>query len=98
MGQYVGESYLDSNYWMNRFGPTAGKENFKIDGILYIDAQVKWLLGENYEVYVGAKNLFDEDPPLLYAGLPGGSADYGTNTGVYDAIGRRWYAGFRANF
>lgn len=98
LGEYIGESYLDDEYWMARYGADAGKSNFKVDGVFYLDAQVKWLLGENYELYIGAKNLLDEDPPLMYAGLPGGSADYGTNPGVYDAIGRRWYAGFRANF
>jgi outer membrane receptor protein involved in Fe transport len=98
LGQFIGESYLDDVYWMARYGADAGKDNFKVDSVFYVDAQVKYRFGENYEVYLGAKNLFDEDPPLLYAGLPGGSSDYGTNPGVYDAIGRRWYLGLRASF
>jgi outer membrane receptor protein involved in Fe transport len=54
---------------MARYGADAGKDNFKVDSVFYVDAQVKYRFGENYEVYLGAKNLFDEDPPLLYAGL-----------------------------
>lgn len=98
MGEFIGASYLDDEYWMGRFGADAGKENFKVDSVLYIDLQLKYLFAEHYEVYVGANNLFDEDPAPLYGGVAGGSADYGTNPGVYDAIGQRFYAGLTARF
>ena len=98
MGEFIGESYLDDTYWMGRYGADAGKENFKVDSVFYLDAQLKFRFADNYEIYLGLKNLLDEDPAPVIGGLPGGSADTGTNAGVYDAIGRRWYLGFRASF
>lgn len=96
--RYIGESYLDDTYWMDRYGADAGKDNFKIDAKVYADAQVNYFFDENYTVTFGIKNLFDTTPPPIIGGLPGGSADTGTAAGVYDAIGRSFYAGLRVSF
>jgi len=64
----------------------------------YVDAQVTFAPSDEYEVFVGANNLFDEDPPPIISGLPGDVTGTETDSGTYDAIGRRWYAGVRVRF
>ena len=91
-GQYVGDSYLNDAYWMARFGADADKESFKVDGVLYIDAQVKYQFGDSYEFYLGAKNLFDEESGLYK------NNNFSHGVGTYDYIGRRWYTGVRVSF
>ena len=50
------------------------------------------------ELYVGANNLFDEAPPPIITGLPGNITGAETDSGTYDAIGQRFYGGFRVKF
>jgi iron complex outermembrane receptor protein len=64
----------------------------------YVDAQVTFSPTDEYEVFLGANNLFDEDPPPIISGLPGDVTGTETDSGTYDAIGRRWYAGVRVRF
>jgi hypothetical protein len=47
-----------------------------------------------------APDGFDKHPPLGLAGTgTTGVTDRGTgNAAIYDALGRRWYAGFKARF
>jgi iron complex outermembrane receptor protein len=69
-----------------------------IPSATYVDAQLTFAPTDQYEVFVGANNLLDEDPPLLITGLPGDVTGTETDAGTYDAIGRRWYAGVRMRF
>lgn len=64
----------------------------------YVDLQLSWQPTESYQVFVGANNIFDEEPPLLISGLPSDVTGTETDAGTYDAIGRRWYAGVRLKF
>jgi outer membrane receptor protein involved in Fe transport len=64
----------------------------------YVDMQFTWQPTEAYQVYLGANNVFDEEPPLLISGLPSDVTGTETDAGTYDAIGRRWYAGVRVKF
>ena len=64
----------------------------------YVDLQLTYQPADAYQVYVGANNLFDEEPPLLISGLPSDVTGTETDAGTYDAIGRRWYAGVRVKF
>ena len=48
-------------------------------------------MGKNFEFYVGVDNLTNKEPPLGLTGIGAGSA-------IYDAKGRFFYSGFRANF
>jgi outer membrane receptor protein involved in Fe transport len=97
-GRYIGASYLDDDWVTGRFDLPAKSDEFKVGAKFYTDLQVQYRFKEHYELYIGARNLFNVDPAPLIGGLPGGNADTGTNSGVYDAIGRRFYAGFRASF
>ena len=55
---------------------------------------------QNLNLYVGVDNVFDKHPPLGLSGTgTTGITDRGTgNAAIYDALGRRWYAGFKAQF
>jgi iron complex outermembrane receptor protein len=69
-----------------------------IPSTTYVDAQVTFSPNDQYQVFVGASNLLDEDPPFLITGLPGDVTGTETDAGTYDPIGRRWYAGVRMRF
>jgi outer membrane receptor protein involved in Fe transport len=57
----------------------------------YHDARVAVDIGPKYNFYMGVDNLTNQKPPYATTGLGGGS-------GIYDAIGRFFYAGVKANF
>ena len=70
----------------------------RVDAIFYLDTQVRFTPGDNYEFYLGADNLLDTSPPPIITGLPGNTTGAETDAGTYDAIGRRFYAGVRLKF
>jgi outer membrane receptor protein involved in Fe transport len=55
---------------------------------------------QDLNLYAGVDNAFDKHPPLGLAGTgTTGITDRGTgNAAIYDVLGRRWYAGFKARF
>ena len=57
-------------------------------------------VAQDLNLYAGVDNVFDKHPPFGLAGTgTGGTTDRGTgNAAIYDALGRRWYAGFKAKF
>lgn len=69
-----------------------------VGSAMYVDMQLTWQPTESYQVYLGANNLFDEEPPLLISGIPSDVTGTETDAGTYDAIGRRFYAGVRIKF
>ena len=69
-----------------------------IPSATYLDVQFTWTPGDSYQVFLGANNLLDEEPPLVISGLPGDVTGTETDAGTYDAIGRRFYAGVRIKF
>ena len=72
--------------------------SYGVPSATYVDLQFTWAPGDSYQVFLGANNLFDEEPPLLISGLPSDVTGSETDSGTYDAIGRRWYAGVRMKF
>ncbi|HEU5134949.1 MAG TPA: TonB-dependent receptor [Steroidobacteraceae bacterium] len=75
-----------------------GRGEIGVPSATYVDAQVTFSPTDEYEVFLGANNLFDEEPPPIISGLPGDVTGTETDSGTYDAIGRRWYAGVRVRF
>jgi len=67
------------------------------DSYDYVDLTGLWTINEQFEVYAGVNNAFDEEPPQI-GGEAVGSVFSGTNVGVYDAIGRAFYFGVRSRF
>ncbi len=57
----------------------------------YHDVRVAVDVGPKFNFYMGVDNLGNAKPPYATTGIGGGS-------GIYDAIGRFFYAGVKANF
>ena len=57
----------------------------------YHDVRFGVDVGPKYNFYMGVDNLTNTKPPYALTGISGGS-------GIYDAIGRFYYAGFKAKF
>jgi outer membrane receptor protein involved in Fe transport len=104
---YIGKAYLDDQFLINTVKefdedgePVSywDAETISVDEVIYHDVQVTWSPGDIVELYIGATNLFDEDPAPIYSGLPGNDTGTETEAGTYDPVGQRFYAGIRAKF
>jgi iron complex outermembrane receptor protein len=69
-----------------------------VEARVFTDAQARFSFGGKYAFYIGANNLFDTQPPLIPT--PYDQTSTGTNTagGVYDLVGRYFYAGVELKF
>lgn len=76
----------------------AGDKRGRIKSVFYLDTQVRFNAGRNFEFYVGANNVLNTAPPPIISGLPGDVTGTETDAGTYDPIGRRFYAGARIKF
>jgi outer membrane receptor protein involved in Fe transport len=55
------------------------------------DVRAGYSFKNGWQTYVGVTNVFDRDPPVnIFATTFGG--------GLYDAVGRAYFAGFNYNF
>ncbi len=79
---------------MSPFAPAAAPE---IGSRMYHNLRLGWEYKEGSELYVGATNLFDKDPPFFCSGCAGTQA-LDTIPGYYDIFGRSWYAGAKVKF
>ena len=71
---------------------------YRLHPEFYTNAQVRFFVADNYEMFVGVNNLFDNNP-IYTSGIPGSSTTgQDADTGVYDALGRRFYAGAKLTF
>ena len=93
---YTGSASLDDQFLASNFD--LPPESVGIGAVTYVDLQVRFSPTDAYEIYLGGNNIFDKEPPLLITGLPGDVTGAETDSGTYDAIGRRWYAGVRMKF
>jgi outer membrane receptor protein involved in Fe transport len=92
---YISSASLDDGF-LAAYG--LEPESVKIPSATYLDVQFTWSPGDSYQIFLGANNLLDEEPPLVISGLPGDVTGTETDAGTYDAIGRRMYAGVRIKF
>lgn len=89
-GNYIPRYYQEQGY-RSQFtlnGVEVPKEEFRIPPRFYTNLQMRFNVGKKYQLFLGARNLFDVKPIVAYAGVPG-------NFYVYDPFGRRFYAGLR---
>ncbi len=99
--QFIGKQYLDDTFrarFLLANGQPAPLDLFKVKPFTYTDAQIRYRLQQRYDLYFGVGNLFNVAPPPIITGLPGTSTGTETAAGLYDPIGRRFYAGIRAKF
>ncbi len=70
--------------------------------VFYHDLRLEWNVNQRFQFYVGAENLLDTHPPYGISGTGSNVADAASRANataaIYDAFGRRVYAGFRARF
>jgi iron complex outermembrane receptor protein len=98
---YIGKAYLDDQFLVgivDENDVSWKPESVSVDEVMYHDVQLTWTPGDTVELYIGASNLFDESAPKIISGLPGNDTGTETDAGTYDAIGQRFYAGFRTQF
>lgn len=74
--------------------------NVPLEAKTFHNAQVRWDVTEKANVYFGVDNIFDE---YQFVGgtsglAPGQTTGWTTYPDIYDAIGRRYYAGVRLQF
>lgn len=96
----MGINYQSSAHFDDQFLKSVGleAESFEVASQTYVDMQFKYNVLEDVEWFAGIDNMFDKAPPLIVSGL-GSDGNTGTETASnYDAIGRRWYTGFRVQF
>lgn len=92
-----GNSNLSTYWTMRRRGSITGAYGLehpaaRLPAVAYFDAAVQWRSMSDIVLYAGVENIFDRlvqpvaggEPPLFY--------------GHYDVIGRRFFAGLRADF
>jgi iron complex outermembrane recepter protein len=99
--QYLGPQYLDDQYtklFVLANGSLPSSSYFRVGAKVYTDAQVRFNVNKRFQLYLGADDIFNLTPPTIVQGLPGDVTNDETAGGVYDPIGRRLYAGFRARF
>jgi iron complex outermembrane recepter protein len=89
---YIGASALDDQF-LASFGLPAG--SVKVGEKFYTDLQLSYSPTKSTELYVGVQNAFDTKAPPVISGLPFDATGTETDSGTYDAIGRRWYLGLR---
>jgi outer membrane receptor protein involved in Fe transport len=98
---YLGEVKLGSSSAPLNFPSTT------VNGVKFTDSTINawwshdvqlrydW---EKYTLFIGSKNVFDKDPPIIGEGIPGVSTGTATASALYDVIGRTFYVGGKAKF
>jgi iron complex outermembrane receptor protein len=95
--EYVGKQEFDYENYQTTFrlanGSLPDRDYFTVKSKIYTDAQVRFKGLEKFELYAGVNNVFNVQPPEIFAGPPVSNAN-----AIWDPIGRRYYAGVRVNF
>jgi len=91
---YIGKSALDDQFLADFDVPRNG---LTVGAKVYNDFQFTYDWKKT-QFYVGIDNAFDTKPAPIITGLPGNITGTETAADVYDAIGRRYYAGVRVSF
>lgn len=84
---YIGESDFDNNAVEGQYPEWFDN---KVESHTYHNLNVNYLFTENISVYAGIDNLTDKTPPAL--------PDLNSGSLLYDAIGRKYYAGVKVSF
>ena len=93
-GTYIGASTEDDQFCQS-FGLDA--PCFRQGAEFNLDTQVSFDVGE-FNLFAGVDNVFDNQAPNLLTGTTFNATSTDTASGVYDILGRRYYAGLRFDF
>ena len=97
---YLHESAVDDQILASSFAPSgrvpAG--SVTVPSKFYTDMQFTYRMNKQLQFYAGLDNAFGTKPPVIPAGVAGSVTGAETDSGTYDAIGRRYYLGVRASF
>ncbi len=96
-GTYTGRSYLDDQF-VNGYDISRRSPLVAVGARYVSDLQAQFEVGQHYQFYAGVNNLTGTKAPLIPSNLPGNVTGAETDSGTYDAIGRRYYAGIRLKF
>ncbi len=69
-----------------------------VDAIFYHDLSAGYTFDENYNIYAGVNNIFNQQPRILPQGTYSGDTGTNTATNAYDVVGRYFYAGVTLKF
>ena len=67
----------------------------QIGSMTYVDASVGYMFPSETKIQVGAINIADKQPPLLYQN---NVINANTDVSTYDLLGRRWFVGLSQKF
>jgi iron complex outermembrane recepter protein len=101
---YIGKSALDDQFLASCCNDADGNAvrlapgSIKVASKTYFDFQATYQVAKRAQLYFGVDNTFNTKPPPIISGLPSNVTGSETDSGVYDAIGRRYYVGLRASF
>ena len=94
-GTFISKSFEDDQFCA-AFGLDA--ECVSVGAEFYLDSQVNMKVTEEFELYLGVDNLFDNKAPNLLSGTTFNVTGTDTAADVYDVFGRRFYTGVRMRF
>ena len=92
------------NYQINYYGPLSDNLDGSTPVItpirryFYHNAQIKFLLQDRFEMYVGVNNIFDKLPPVFGDTNPVTFPGTQTSANTYDLFGRMIYVGASVRF
>lgn len=94
---YIAKSDIDDQLLVGGFGLEKG--SFSVPAKSYLDLQGSYAIGKS-TLYLGVNNALGTKPPRFDTNglINGGTTGAGTAADVYDAIGRRYFAGVRMTF
>lgn len=88
-GTYIGASWIDDQF--------DGYHVYKVHPEFYLDLQMRFFIEGGTEFYIGADNVLDNDP-VYFGSVNGSTTGMESDTGTYDPLGRRFYAGAKMKF
>lgn len=92
---FTGSADFDDQF-LSGLGIPAGSVG--VGSVTYHDVQASYHISDSMELYAGANNLFDKEPPRIVSGISGSDTGTETDAGTYDPIGQTVYIGFRSKF
>ena len=89
---------LSSNVFLGGAAPSADPVDARLHAVHYIDLAFTVKATDRHSFRFGVNNVFDKDPQVLGTNGLGAYSNGNTYPGVYDTLGRYFFAGFTGNF